>query len=213
MHLLVNNAGAKSLTPLNKGDFKQWDNSLAVDLGGPFNGIATVVPHFLAHGEGGHIVNIASMSGVIPGGTAGIYTTVKMGSVAMIEGLRAELEGTSIGTSVFCPGGVNTDNRPGDPKLEKPVPGAPPHFAGQPFLDPLEAGERVLNGVRNNDLFIFSHPEYRPGMQQRFDAYMASIPPETAPWDRLQTQQRLVYCNIYPLETAHRNLPRQSYRG
>ncbi len=43
-------------------------------------------------------------------------------------------------------------------------------------MDPLEAGERVLNGVVNNDLFILSHPEFKPGIGERFDAIMASTP-------------------------------------
>ena len=46
------------------------------------------------------------------------------------------------------------------------------------MMEPLEAGERVLNGVRNNDLFIFSHPEFKDGMQERFNAYIASVPDE-----------------------------------
>ena len=49
------------------------------------------------------------------------------------------------------------------------------------MMEPLEAGERVLNGVRNNDLFIFSHPEFKDGMQERFDAFLASVPDETPP--------------------------------
>ncbi len=81
------------------------------------------------------------------------------------------------------------------------------------MMDPLEAGERVVNGVRNNDLYILTHPEFRPGMQQKFDAIMASIPPETAPLAARAGGTAMVYCNIFPLELAHRNQPRQSYRG
>jgi hypothetical protein len=76
------------------------------------------------------------------------------------------------------------------------------------MMEPLEAGERVLNGVRNNDLFIFSHPEFRDGMQERFDAFMASVPDEAPPPDRARVEQILAHCPIYPLETAHRKLKR-----
>ena len=63
-------------------------------------------------GEGAHIVTTASMSGVVPGVLAGVYTATKIAAVGMMEALRVELEGTNIGTSAFCPGGVMTDNRP-----------------------------------------------------------------------------------------------------
>ena len=106
-----------------------------------------------------------------------------------MEALRVELEGTTVGTSAFVPGGVNTDNYLGTGE-ENPFrtaqAGAVP--AGQPRptqsavgMDPLEAGERVLNGVINNDLFIVTHPEYMPGTKQRFDAMLASEPVEDTP--------------------------------
>ncbi len=86
LHLLVNNAGAKDLAALSRGTFQDWDNSVAVDFTGAFNGISTVIPHFKAHGEGAHIVNTCSVSGIIPAGSAGMYLAVKMGSMGLIEG-------------------------------------------------------------------------------------------------------------------------------
>lgn len=137
-----------------------------------------------------------------------------------MEALRVELETTSIGTSVFCPGAVNTDNYIGTGE-ENPYRAAHPlppairrRFKGPPVgMDPLEAGWRVLNGVVNNDLFILSHPEFKPGMQERFEAIMASTPPvETPiPQARIDFERVVMRCGIYPREIAHRKVRRKSY--
>jgi len=116
----------------------------------------------LKHGEGGHFVTTASMGGLLPGVNAGVYTSTKIAAVGIMEALRVELESTNVGTSVFCPGLVSTDNYPmGE---ENPFRAAQMAKSGMPArpqmpnvgMDPLEAGERVLNGVLNNDLFILS---------------------------------------------------------
>ncbi len=211
LHLLVNNAGAKTLNQASDVKPDVWDNAVAVNFTAIYNGVAACLPHFKAHGEGAQIVTTASMSGVVPGVLAGVYTATKIAAVGLMEALRVELEGTNIGTSAFCPGGVITDNRPEGQK-KAPPPGAPPRRPSI-MMDPLEAGERVLNGIRNNDLFIFSHPEFRDGMQERFDAFMASVPDEAPPPERTKAEQILAHCPIYPLETAHRKLKRKSYRA
>jgi NAD(P)-dependent dehydrogenase (short-subunit alcohol dehydrogenase family) len=208
LHLLVNNAGAKTLAQASQAKAEDWDNAVAVNFTAIYNGVLACLPHFKAHGEGAHIVTTASMSGVVPGVLAGVYTATKIAAVGLMEALRVELEGTNIGTSAFCPGGVITDNRP---PQERPPP--PAGRGPSVMMEALEAGERVLNGVRNNDLFIFSHPEFKDGMQERFDAFLASVPDETPPPARAKAEQILAHCPIYPLEIAHRKVKRKSYRN
>ena len=204
LHLLVNNAGIKTLRKASEVDAKGWDAAVAVNFTGIFNGCAACIPHFKAHGQGAHIVTTSSMGGMLPGVTAGVYTATKFGAVGIMEALRMELLDTNIGTSVFCPGGVSTDNI---------VSADPAAGTASLMMDPLEAGERVLNGVRNNDLFIFSHPEFKPGMQQRFDAILASVPPESYPEERAKAETRVLTAPPYVPEIAHRRQPRKSYRG
>jgi len=182
-----------------------------------YNSVAVCLPHMLQHGEGGHFVTTASMGGLLPGVNAGVYTSTKIAAVGLMEALRVELESTNIGTSVFCPGGVSTDNYVGtgqENPLRKPPPNGAPRFAFV-GMDPLEAGERVLNGVVNNDLFILSHPEFKAGMQERFDAIMASTPPiETPiPQPRIDFERVVLRCGIYELEIEHRKVKRKSYRS
>jgi len=217
LHLVVNNAGIKTLRQASQAKFDEWDNAVAVNFTAIYNSVAVCLPHMLQHGEGGHFVTTASMGGLLPGVNAGVYTSTKIAAVGLMEALRVELESTNIGTSVFCPGGVSTDNYVGtgqENPLRKPPPNGAPRFAFV-GMDPLEAGERVLNGVVNNDLFILSHPEFKAGMQERFDAIMASTPPiETPiPQPRIDFERVVLRCGIYEREIEHRKVKRKSYRS
>ena len=217
LHLLVNNAGVKTLKSVGGASFEEWDNAVAVNLTGIYNGLAACLPHMLSHGEGAHIVTTASSGGLMAGG-AGVYSATKIAAVGLMEALRVELEHTTVGTSAFCPGLVNTDNYPPG---KNPFPDRSPDEPLPPFLasalatgmDPLTAGRRVLNGVRHNDLFILTHPEYHAGVKERFDAMLASVPAETPPPGRVQGEQGVLHCGIYEPEIAHRRQKRKSYTG
>lgn len=210
LHVLVNNAGVKTLRKASEAPHDEWDNAVAVNFTGIYNGVAACLPHMLAHGEGAHIVTTASMGGLLPGSVAGVYTATKFAAVGLMEALRIELEGTTVGTSVYCPGLVNTQN---DPNAPRPLGRDGKPLPPSPGMDPLEAGERVLNGILHNDLFILTHPEFKPGMQQRFDAILASVPDEPAPEARVAASRRVLTAEIYPREIAHRKQKRTSYRS
>ena len=185
-------------------DAKGWDAAVAVNFTGIYNGCSAVVPHMLAHKEGSHIVTTSSMGGLLPGVNAGVYTATKFAAVGIMEALRVELAGTNVGTSVYCPGGVSTDNI---------VSADAAAGTAALMMDPLEAGERVLNGVKNNDLFILTHPEFKPGMKERFDAILASVPQESFPEARAKAETRVLTSPAYAPEIARRSKPRSSYRS
>src|SRR3984957_3130551 len=223
--LVVHNAGSKLRAGVSNATAEDWDNAVAVNYTATYNSVAVCLPHMLEHGEGSQIVVTSSMSGLLPGGNLGVYTATKIAAVGLIEALRVELEGTTVGTSAFCPGGVNTDNYLGSGETNpyraqlaanRPA-GAPARPNNMPpaGMDPMEAGERVLNGVIHNDLFIVTHPEYMPGTQKRFDAMLDSEPREDTPPnpDRVRGETRVLTCGIYRRETAHRKEPRKSYRS
>jgi NAD(P)-dependent dehydrogenase (short-subunit alcohol dehydrogenase family) len=202
LHLLVNNAGIKTLRQASQVDPGGWDAAVAVNFTGIYNGCNAVIPHMLAHKEGAHIVTTSSMGGILPGVNAGVYTATKFAAFGIMEALRVELAGTNIGTSVFSPGGVSTDNILSESGQTLPN-----------SMDPLEAGERVLNGVVNNDLFIFTHPEFAPGMKQRFDAILASEPQDGFPEARARAQTAVLTSPAYAPEITHRSQKRKSYRS
>ncbi len=153
LHLVVNNAGVKTLRQASQAKFDEWDNAVAVNFTAIYNSVAACLPHMLKHGEGGHFVTTASMGGILPGVNAGVYTSTKIAAVGIMEALRVELESTSVGTSVFCPGLVSTDNYPmGEENPFRTAEAAkagraPPPSMPAVGMDPLEAGERVLHGV------------------------------------------------------------------
>jgi NAD(P)-dependent dehydrogenase (short-subunit alcohol dehydrogenase family) len=225
LHLLVNNAGVKTFAKITSVSAKDWDNAVAVNYTAIYDSVAVCLPHMLEHGEGSHILCTSSMSGLLPGGPLGVYTATKIAAVGLMEALRVELEGTTVGTSAFVPGGVNTDNyfASGEENPFRAAQAAQAAKSGAPTaprrlpagMDPLECGERVLNGVVNNDLFIVTHPEYMPGTKQRFDAVLASEPVEDTPIseDRLKFETRVLHAGIYAREIAHRQKKRKSFRS
>jgi NAD(P)-dependent dehydrogenase (short-subunit alcohol dehydrogenase family) len=187
VHVLCNNAGVGVLGPAALARYADWDWGLGVLLGGAVNGIQTFLPRLLAHGESGHIVNTSSMAGVLPVPNSVIYTTAKAALIGMSEVLRSELAAEGIGVSAFCPGPVQTNI--GEVGKTRPARYADSGYAdferqlaeretSPLWMDPLECGERVLAGIRNDDLYIFTHREFRDGADERFKAMLASFPDE-----------------------------------
>ena len=187
VHVVCNNAGMGILGPVTAARYDDWDWGLGVLLGGVVNGIQTFLPRLLGHGEGGHIVNTSSMAGIVPVPGAAIYITAKAALIGLSEALRSELAEKGIGVSAFCPGPVRTNireggrmrpERYGDSRLH----GARAGARGAPQLaaldGPARVRERVLAGIRRDDLYIFTHREFREGADERFRAMLASFPDE-----------------------------------
>jgi NAD(P)-dependent dehydrogenase (short-subunit alcohol dehydrogenase family) len=192
VHVLCNNAGMGILGPVTAARYDDWDWGLGVLLGGAVNGIQTFLPRMLAH-EGGHIVNTSSMAAVVPIAGSAIYITAKAALIGLSEALRSELAREGIGVSAFCPGPVQTNIREGGrtrperysdsgyTELEVQLEERP----NSPlWMDPVECGERVLAGIRNDDLYIFTHREFREGADERFRAMLASFPDEALNGER-----------------------------
>lgn len=188
IHLLVNNAGIGLLGPLKLAGYSDWDWGLGVMIGGVINGIQTFLPRMLAHGEGGHIVNTSSMAALIPINNAAIYITAKAAVLGLSEVMRGELAADNIGVSAFCPGPVQTNiresgrTRPeglragsGYAELERQLERRP----NSPlWMSPVECGERILAGIRRNDLYILTHREFKEGVAQHYEALLTSFPDE-----------------------------------
>jgi NAD(P)-dependent dehydrogenase (short-subunit alcohol dehydrogenase family) len=195
VHIVCNNAGINLFNDIGSASYDDWDWILGVNLGGVINGVQTFVPRIKAHGEGGHIVNTASMASFIAGAGAGIYTASKFAVRGLTEALRWSLVPHRIGVSVMCPGLVNSaifeselirpahlsvNATPTDEQFLTRL--AQVHQAG---MTPEEIGEKVLRGIRRNDFYIFSHPEFKEELQAIFDEALAAIPDEPTPSGRL----------------------------
>lgn len=211
IHVLVNNAGVGA--PGNLGvppfaTFNDFDFGLGVNIGGVVNGILIILPRIISHGEGGHVVSTASTSGLSVVEGNAIYCMSKAAVSALMETLAAELNGTNIGASVYFPGPVATDiarssseTRPDHLKNENTEDmKAPPGFDDSLFMDPLEVGEYVLRGIKRNDLFILSHPEFRNAIKARSEALMRAIPDEAVNikrYDVIKQIGHLIYNPVY----------------
>jgi NAD(P)-dependent dehydrogenase (short-subunit alcohol dehydrogenase family) len=186
VHLLCNNAGTAVVGPTELATYEDWDWVMGVNLGGTINGVVTMLPRMIRHGEGGHIVNTASMSGLVPHPGATIYGTSKGAVVHMIECMRAELEPVGIICSAFCPGAVQSN-------IAEAGKTRPAHLAATGYAEAdkrrqqggnffhlfrtkEEVGARVLNGILNDELYIMTHSEFRQGVEERAQAMCAAVP-------------------------------------
>ncbi len=220
IHVLVNNAGVGSGGgPIEKLTYKDWDYSMGVNVGGVINGIMTIVPRMLKHGEGGHIVSTSSTCGYIGSSFFTIYCTTKYAVTGMMESLATELQDKNIGVSVLIPGPTmgnlgqsSFENRPDHLRNEGETwpPQPPPGQKGRPqrppgdfrivAMDPVETGERVMRAIRRNDLFIHTHPEFRDGYIARHNAVIRAIPDEPrnkARWEIMKNFGTIIYNDIY----------------
>ena len=140
-----------------------------------------------AHGEGGHIVNTASMAGMVnPRQGFAPYPATKYAVVGMSEGLAKEVKPLGIGVSILCPGIVRTNilesarNRPKRYGPATPADTTHPLYARfaervRTGMDPADVARRVLAAVRDDELYIFTHPETREAVEERFRAILAAF--------------------------------------
>ncbi|HKD20399.1 MAG TPA: SDR family NAD(P)-dependent oxidoreductase [Rhizomicrobium sp.] len=199
VQIVCNNAGINMFAPMDECTYEDWDWIMGVNLGGVVNGVQTFVPRIKAHGKGGHIVNTGSMASFITGPGAGIYTTTKFAVRGLSESLRWSLAPYNIGVSVLCPGLVNSRIYESDkvrPKaLSKHIGPVDQAFMARLAdvhkvgMDPVEVGEKVLAGIRRNDLFIFPHPEFRDELREIFDEVLAALPDGKADPKRLAFEE------------------------
>lgn len=192
IHMVVNNAGVGIQGPFRGITYADWDFGLAVNLGGVINGLQTFLPRIRAHGEGGHIVNTASLAALVPmPAQFVIYQAAKAAVVTLSEGIRPELARENIGVSVLCPGPVRTNihelsrNRP--PQFGVGAAFRAAEDAGETsvrfpsLMDPEAVGARVLAAVRNDELYIITHGEWKRMAETRYAALIAAMPEKLDP--------------------------------
>ena len=188
IHMVVNNAGIGGDTgPIQNAQTKGWQWALDVNLMGVMYGAKVMVPFIKQHGEGGWIVNVASMAGM--GGIPynGAYTATKTAVVALSESWAAELQSKGIKVSVLCPAFVQTRiydsdrNRPLKYQNDTATPTNEDSFADKTKhlvengIDVSIVGKRVVEALNDGELYIFTHPNYRAIVQRRFQAIDAAF--------------------------------------
>ena len=183
VHMVVNNAGVGGDSgPIEIQEKKGWQWALDVNLMGVVYGAKVMVPLIKQHGEGGWVVNVASMAGmgVVP--FSGAYTATKAAVVALTESWAGELHSKGIRVSVLCPAFVQTRifdserNRPPQYQSDNVNSARKSSFSSKTKqmvdngIEVSIVGKRVVEALNDGEMYIFTHPNYRPVLQQRAEA-------------------------------------------
>lgn len=189
VHVVCNNAGVAGGSGIDDIALDTWRWVLDVNIMGVLHGIRAFLPHIRAHGEGGHFVNTASLAGLEAGLGLSPYATSKYAVVAMSEGLAKQVGPLGIGVTVVCPGYVRTrigESSRNRPERYGPVKQPDPNSAAgklaasqaslqQAGIEPSEVAARTLTAIREDDLYVFTHPEMRDGIDAQFADILAAL--------------------------------------
>jgi NAD(P)-dependent dehydrogenase (short-subunit alcohol dehydrogenase family) len=168
VHIVCNNAGIAPIGPVVGADPEEWKMTMDVNFWGVVHGIDAFVPRMIEQGDGGHIVNTASMAGLTGMLGFGIYCASKFAVVGLTESLRRELKGRGIGVSVLCPMIVDTNITANSLRsLGKQVPPSidGPMAGGVIAVD--EVARRVVRAIEKDELYILTHPEQPEILKRR----------------------------------------------
>ena len=183
VHVLVNNAGVSVAGPQDRVSEKNWRWIIDVNLMGVVYGAQVFVPLIKEHGEGGHVINVASVAGTLGMPFAGPYCATKAAVVSLSESWQGELKSAGIGVSVLCPafaksriycsernrqaeyGGVPSLNAQPNPRTLEAA--AKAKAAVTNGIETYIVADRLLEAVLHNELYVFTHPHYRPVVEGR----------------------------------------------
>lgn len=195
-HFVFNNAGVGSGGLIWENSVKDWEWVLGVNVWGVIHGVRLFTPMMLAAAKAdpdyrGHIVNTASMAGLLTPPNMGVYNVSKSAVVSLSETLYQDLKLVTdqIGASVLCPyfvpTGISQSHRNKPPELadEKPTQS---QLIGQAMSDKAvssgkitaaQVAEMVFHAMRHDQFYIYSHPKALGNAQSRFDAIVAGTNP------------------------------------
>jgi NAD(P)-dependent dehydrogenase (short-subunit alcohol dehydrogenase family) len=186
VHVVCNNAGVAVDGAIGTLHERDWDWILDVNLKGVVHGVETFVPLIRGHGEGGHIINTASVAGFVSHPGVEAYAATKHAIVAMSEGWAGQLASDGIGVSLLCPHFVRTRI----PDSERTRQARYDAGRGQPEpdegreraalgvmtgLDPDIVAARAIEGIRAGEFYIFTHPNAREVVERYFKTVLAAF--------------------------------------
>ena len=190
--LLCNNAGVSTFNLIQDQSLDDWRWVFSVNLWGVVHGVHSFLPLMRVQGRPGHIVNTASVAGLLSGGPfIGPYSATMVAIVSISETLSQELAiaGVPIGVSVLCPSATDTKvmeserGRPVALGLESRTEMAEgvrlairDSFTGDDGQTPVQVAARVLAAVRNGEFWIITHPTERDLVATRHSGIMSSYP-------------------------------------
>jgi len=179
-HVVCNNAGVAVIGAVHEHSLADWQWVMGVNLWGVIHGVECFVPRMVAGGQPGHVVNTASMAGLIASANLGIYNTTKYAVVGLSETLAKDLRDTKIGVSVLCPMGVQTRIRESERNRPEHL-GAKysqrlqPDLLGR-WIAPEEVSALVLQAIEHKRLYVPTHYEGREFWERRAQRIRDAFP-------------------------------------
>jgi NAD(P)-dependent dehydrogenase (short-subunit alcohol dehydrogenase family) len=183
VHVLHNNAGLADLRgPFGSVPLAACERLMQVNIWGVYYGMQTFIPRLKAQGGEAHIVNSASMAGLVATPDLAIYNASKFAVVALSETVRFELAPFGIGVSVLCPGRVRSNidahaNWWGNAKglVREDEPPEHENIVDQRVVEAIDAGRMVQHAIETNDPYVLTHPELAFSVKRRFERVMAAF--------------------------------------
>jgi NAD(P)-dependent dehydrogenase (short-subunit alcohol dehydrogenase family) len=195
-HVVCNNAGVSPLGAVWENTVADWQWTLGVNLWGVIHGVRAFTPRLLAQDEG-HIVNTASVAGLISPSGTGAYNVSKHAVVALSETLHHDLavRRSQVGVSVLCPAyvptGISESERNRPPELENPAHEKSPELLAREAMlrkavqsgriSAAQVAQAVVAAVKEGRFYILTHARIKPAIRGR----MEDILEERAPRDPL----------------------------
>jgi NAD(P)-dependent dehydrogenase (short-subunit alcohol dehydrogenase family) len=174
VHILCNNAGVALWGGLESATHRDWQWVLGVNLWGVIHGLEAFLPRMIAQREPGHVLNTASMAGLIASKGLGVYNTSKYAVVGLSETLAKDLRPYGIGVSILCPMGVDTRirasarNRPAALRNDTSDVAEPVELIGRTL--PADAvAAMAIAAIRDNRLYVITHEEGLEPLRRRFE--------------------------------------------
>jgi NAD(P)-dependent dehydrogenase (short-subunit alcohol dehydrogenase family) len=189
VHLVCNNAGVAPLRPMLEMDIDTWRWLFEVNVMGVVHGVAVFTPLLVEQGIG-HVVNTASVAGLIATPGLGAYSATKHAVVGLSESLWHELDGTGVGVSVVCPSIVRT--RIFDSERARPERWGGPEEWGEHkdrYRSVVEAvgtppeavADAAARAVVEDRLWVLTHDEVKPAIASRTQGVLDGTNPTPMP--------------------------------
>lgn len=196
VHLLVNNAGVAFAKSAWETSAKDWEWIMGINLYGVTHALRIFVPRMLANNEDGHIINTASLAGLVSEPALAAYNASKFGVVTITEGLYHDLtlRHSKIGVSVLCPGWVKTRITDSERHRELADRSKPEELekvslkTGMAIAKAVDAGisptlvaDAVFEAIKNNNFYILTHPESKAAVHIRTEDILQGRAPSLLP--------------------------------
>ena len=196
VHLLINNAGVALAKNAWETTEQDWNWVMGINLYGVTHALRAFIPRMLLNGEEGHVVNTASIAGLISVPSLSSYNVSKFAVVALSEGLQHDLtlRGANLNVSVLCPGWVNTRiaeserNRATEDRTDVTLIDKVSSKMGMAVMKAVQAGisaeevaSATLDAIKNKQFYILTHPHTLKGVEIRMQDILQNRTPTLLP--------------------------------